>query len=102
MRLLLRWTGGLIIWAVGFNLLYGLHGIGCGAGWDNQPLGPLSAFRWLLLLGWLLPVAAGAWLVWRERHVRGSDDRLALVGAVIGVTATFATGVPVLFFPECV
>ena len=101
MRLLLRWTGGLIIWAIGFNLVYGLHGIGCGAGWDGQQMGPLSAFRWSLILGWLVPAVAGAWLVWHERDPVDRTGQIALAGAVIGLVATFATGAPILVFPAC-
>jgi len=101
MRLLLRWTGGLIVWAAGFNLLYALHGIGCSAGWDALPLGPFSGFRWSLILGWLAPATAGAWLVWRERRPRDRHGKLALACAVTGLAATITTGTPVLFFPDC-
>lgn len=101
MRLLLRWIAGLIVWAAGFNLLYALHGIGCGAGWDGRTIGPLSVFRWALVLGWLAPATVGAWLAWRERHPVDRAGRIALACAGVGLTATVATGAPVLFFPAC-
>ena len=54
MMFLARATAGLWIWAVGFSLLYGLHGIGCAGGWNMMTLSYGTVFRWALVGTWLL------------------------------------------------
>ena len=56
MMFLARATAGLWIWAVGFSLLYGLHGIGCAGGsggsgmWCGWPVSGVSVSTRSLLL----------------------------------------------------
>jgi hypothetical protein len=62
---LLRMTAGLFHWAVAFSVLYGLHGIGCSAGWERVAVAGTSLHRLLLILSWFLHGQAGLRGAWR-------------------------------------
>lgn len=98
MRLLLRAVAGLILWAVGFSIVYGIHGLACA----NTERAEADVYRWIILATWCATIAGSAGLVWRERGAGDFAGRLALAGATIGLCATVATGIPILVFPVCV
>lgn len=102
MKDLLRAIAGLILWAIAFSMLYGLHGLGCALGWDRQSVGPFTLFRLSLIATWIVAVAAAAGLCWFEWGKRGAVARLSLTIAGIGLAGTILIGTPVLFFPACV
>lgn len=103
MRLLARASAGLLFWAFGFSLLYGLHGIGCAYGWHSVELAGGTLFRWVMVGSWLLLCVVGAALIgWAKAAPAGLDRRLSLSSAVVGCAATLVTGVPVAVTSACV
>lgn len=103
MSVLLRLSAGLVVWAVAFCLLYGLHGIGCTRGWADIGLGPASLHRGVLVVAWLACVAAGIGVALWLRSARDTLlDRAAWHLALVGVAATLVTGLPILTLPACV
>jgi hypothetical protein len=101
---LARMTAGLVLWAIAFCVLYGLHGIGCAAGWAGVAAGPVSLHRMLLLLAWVACIAASlALALWLRRGAgHGLIERTAEVSAWVGLAATVVTGVPIVTLPVCV
>lgn len=105
MRALLRVLAGLIGWAVGFSILYGLHGIACARGWSAIGVGPTDRQRLVLVAAWLVSVAAIAiWtrLVWRRSP--GAVpllDWLARGSAVTGLFAMIISGLPIVIADPC-
>ncbi|MBC9205420.1 hypothetical protein IBL26_01125 [Roseomonas aerophila] len=103
MMLLARASAGLIFWAFGFSVLYGLHGIGCAYGWPSTEVGGGNLFRWVMVASWLLLCAGGAALIWLAKAApSGLERRLSLTSAVVGCAATFVTGLPVAVTSACV
>lgn len=103
MTALVRMSAGLIVWAVTFCVLYGLHGVGCTAGWPSTPLtGWLDLHRAILAAAWLAGIAAGVAVVLAFRAPR--PTLIARTGwrlAWVGLIATMATGLPILVLPAC-
>lgn len=92
---LLRMNAGLILWAVGFSLIYAVHGVGCAAA--ASWVGPVMRTIWLMILG--LHVAL---LLWLYRVDRGTGlDRIGVWTAVAGAGATLITGLPVALPTSC-
>ncbi|MBE7184051.1 MAG: hypothetical protein INR68_06555 [Methylobacterium mesophilicum] len=108
MSFLFRISLGLIVWAAGFSLVYALHGMGCALGWPQTALGPFSLFRWVLLGGWALTLAAGVAVVaWNLRlGISGEtgrfETRLARISAFAGLGATAVSCAPIAFSAACV
>ncbi len=100
---LIRMTAGLILWGIAFAVLYGLHGIGCAAGWAGTVAGPVSVQHLVLGTVWIGFVAGGIALAWASR--RGGDElveRTAWRLGVVGAAATLVTGLPIVTLPACV
>jgi len=103
MMLLARASAGLLFWAFGFSVLYGLHGIGCAYGWHTMDIAGGNLFRWVLVASWLLLCAGGAALIVLAKAApAGLERRLSLTSAVVGCVSTFVTGVPVAVTSACV
>ena len=103
MMLLIHGSAGLLFWAFGFSLLYGLHGLGCGLGWPLVELAGGSLFRWTMIGTWLLLCAGGVLLIGLARRApAGLGRRLALVSALVGLGATLVTGAPVVVASACI
>lgn len=107
MALVIRSLGGLLIWALGFALLYGLHGMVCAAGWGARPLaGPLTLAGAALIGAWLL-LLAGAALFALALHREGRHgqsgflQRLGLIGAWSGLLGLAFMGAAVLLPAHC-
>lgn len=113
-RLLLPAAGGLLGWAAAFVLIYGLHGLGCAAGWDKVDLGSASLQRAVLVLSWTGCVLVSALWVLRarrrrtgHRHHAGADGasglllRLAEASAWMGLVATVVSLLPVATHSLC-
>jgi len=100
---LLRMTAGLIVWAIAFYALYGLHGVGCAAGWASaRTIGGLSVHHATMLAAWLACIAAASGVcVALRRHGDGMIDRTSWTLAVVGLLATIVTGLPIVFVPAC-
>lgn len=103
-------VAGFAIWSSGFVLLYGVHALGCRAGWTGMEFGPLSVQRVVLLAIWIAHIAAGlalfAPLRVAARRWNGGAGRF-LNAASVAVTAaavvsTVWIGAPVLFLAVCV
>lgn len=102
MMFLARASAGLILWATGFSLLYGLHGIGCASGWTEVPVAGGTLFRWLLVATWMLLCAAAAILTRLMRAApSGLERRLGVASAVVGFAALLITGAPVVLTSAC-
>ncbi|PZN93105.1 MAG: hypothetical protein DCF31_13640 [Alphaproteobacteria bacterium] len=105
MSALLRVLAGLIGWAAGFSILYGLHGIACARGWSAVDVGLLDLQRLVLGLAWLGGVAAIAvWTLVTWRTPPGAMpllDRLALGSAIAGLFAMIVSGVPIVMTDPC-
>lgn len=91
-RLLLM-AGGFVIWSGAFVVLYGALSVGCELGWHETFLaGPLTLQRAMLVILFVLSVAAGAaWIVLLARSARESEgtarfiDRVSLLVAWAGL-----------------
>ncbi|MFV0623192.1 hypothetical protein ACBY01_04155 [Sphingomonas sp. ac-8] len=102
MRLLIRLLAGLTLWAAAFALLYGLHGIGCAVGWDRRIVAGVSVQHGALAGAWFVSLVAAALLAWRLRRPRATVlDRATAALGLVGLAATFATGLPILTAPAC-
>lgn len=102
-RWLLGATGGLLLWASSFVVLYALLSLGCEAGWHTRPLAGTNLLTGVLVGAWLVHVLALAtlwkWLGgWPQD---GPQPRLARVLAAVALAATVWTGWPVLALPPC-
>jgi hypothetical protein len=98
---------GLMLWAVGFNLLYAVHGLGCGLGWgDRVLLGPFTLLNAALVPLWLMCLALGAVALRRAMRLRAEGVEPALraaglVGGWAGLMGLVVTGAPVLLPAHC-
>lgn len=102
MNRIARLVSGLLLWAAGFALLYGLHGIGCAEGWDRQLMGGVSRQRALLAAAWLLTLVAGVLLaLWLRRDAEDMLGRAALWLGWAGVGATLVGGLAIWMVPAC-
>lgn len=94
---------GPLLWAIGFSMLYAMHGAGCAWGWPSvaTPLGSLHHLVLILLWGFFL--TGGLVLaLWQGR--KGGDGRAAeivRIGAWTGLGATLLTLFPVLGISSC-
>lgn len=106
MALVMRVLAGLLLWAAGFSVLYGLHGVGCAVGWGNARFGPVTVLSVVLVGTWLAFVAmASVWLVvlWRRDGLAQSDllRKVGLISALSGLGGLLFTGAPVLLPAHC-
>lgn len=102
MKLLARASAGLWLWALGFSLLYALHGIGCARGWHRMPLLGGTMFGWATIGLWLaLAAMSAAPIWWASRAPPGLERRLALSSAVTGFVGILVTGSPVIATSAC-
>lgn len=107
---LLWLVAGFTVWAAGFSALYGLHAVGCRAGWEEAALAGLSANRIVLLVTYIGHVALGAALWFPlDRMARRWEGpsaetlrRAAIMVTIAAVVSTLWTGAPVLFLETCV
>lgn len=108
-RAMVGLIAGYLVWSLCFVVLYSLLSVGCEAGWHHYRLLGINLLSWLLVLAWLLHVAAAAWLVWR---VKSSDPeqlerngrfmrRVTLLLHVTALAGTIWIGIPVLGLPPC-
>jgi hypothetical protein len=106
MALVMRVLAGLLLWAAGFTILYGLHGLGCAVGWADVRLGPVSLLSMVLVGTWLAFLALAlltALLLWRGDGFGQSGflRRVGLISALAGLGGLIFTGAPVLLPAHC-
>lgn len=102
MMFLARASAGLWLWALGFSLLYSLHGVGCASGWNDLRMEGGTLFRWILVSSWvLLCLAATAVAWWTWAAPSGFERGLGLASALAGLAAIFITGAPVVLTSAC-
>jgi hypothetical protein len=105
MALLIRLLVGLTLWAGGFMLLYGLHGYGCAAGWNQRSAGPLTHLGLVLVGSWagLLALAGLFTLALHRYPHRGNQmlSRLAFISAWSGIAGLLFMGAPVVLAARC-
>lgn len=104
MIVLLRLSAGLIGWAAAFCLVYGLHGIGCAAGWEARGPGAIGLHRLVLLAAWGVSLAATLAIALALHRRRGAAilGRASAATGWIGFAATAFTFLPILVVPACV
>lgn len=103
-------VAGFTLWGAGFSALYGLHAVGCRAGWEEAAFAGLSVNRIVLLLTYIGHVALGAALwfpldrIARRWQGPSADTvrRVAIMVTIAAVISTLWTGAPVLFLETCV
>lgn len=107
MALVTRLFRGLLVWAAGFSVIYGAHGLGCGLGWGERTvLGPFTPLNMALIPLWLTCLFVAAWAL---RHAAGDSStleepalrRAALIGGWAGLVGLVVTGAPVLLPAHC-
>jgi hypothetical protein len=101
-------AAGLLVWGSCFVVLYGLHAVGCSAGW-HDPGSYASPLRLALLAAWALHLGVLVWLVAHYRRAAPGGDRtsgfLRLAAWTLGLVALAATlwiGAPVALLDLCV
>ncbi len=100
---LARASAGLILWAAGFSLLYGLHGLGCASDWNEVQVAGGTLFRWLLVSTWMLLCLGAAAVIRLARAApSGLERRLSVTSAAAGLAAILITGAPVVLTSACV
>ena len=96
---------GFLVWGSSFVVLYGLASIGCGLGWQDAAIGPISLLRLVLVAAWALHLAA-FWplaALARAGARPGGFLSLATWGTqVAGAVATVWTGLPAATIASCV
>ena len=104
---LLAVVAGLLVWAAGFSVLYGLSALGCEFGWTDRALAGLSLFKLVLVLVWVLHIVMLAFLL-RWSWMRPAEGRLEnflrSVGSTLaaaGFAAMIWTGLPILTTSPC-
>lgn len=103
-------VAGFSVWAAGFSALYGLHAIGCRAGWEEAELVGLSVNRWALIGVYLAHIAAGAALYLPLRTIAGrwqgesarTMRRAAVALTLAALASTIWIGAPVLVLEGCI
>lgn len=105
MALVIRLLGGLTLWAVGFSVLYALHGYGCAASWGKTPVGPFTVLGLSLIGLWLVMLMAAGLFVFAVEQTPGRPDdmmtRLARIGAWGGLIGLLFMGAPVGLPAHC-
>ena len=102
MKLLGRMSAGLIFWAFGFALLYGLHGIGCARGWHTVAAGGGTLFGWIMISAWIILMGGALAIVGSSlRTASGWAGRLAVALALGGLAGILLTGAPVALTTAC-
>ncbi|PZO00964.1 MAG: hypothetical protein DCF30_08585 [Hyphomicrobiales bacterium] len=107
MALVNQLFGGLLIWAVGFSVIYAGHGLGCGLGWgEHLVLGPFTPLNIALIPVWLAFVLIAVWALRRASHAGETSEepamrRAGLVGGWAGLVGMVVTGAPVLLPAHC-
>jgi len=110
----MKWLGlvlaGPMIWAIGFSVVYGLHGAGCARGWTEVSVaGGITLFDAALWAGWLATLAANTLLllalsparVDSLAPARDTTGRMPRTGAWIGLGASFFSLLPVAVASSC-
>ena len=89
------------LWAVGFALVYGLHGLGCAQGWTTQEVAGITLHRLAMVAAWVGTLLAC--LLALMCLPRGPDlpQRLPRIGAWTGLGATIFTLLPLLVATSC-
>ena len=95
----------LLLWLALFSGVYGLHGIGCGLGWPDVEIGPVSLHRGALVLAWIGAILLQSVLLFamwrtfpcRQPFVQG----LSLTLALSALAATVWTLFPASFASSC-
>jgi hypothetical protein len=101
----LRIMAPMLLWLALFSGVYGLHGLGCGLGWEGVAIGGRSLHRTALaaalaasvaLQAGLLVLLAGPW-----RSAAPFARRLSLALAIAAVAALAWALVPVAVTTSC-
>lgn len=103
-------VAGFSVWAGGFSALYGLHAIGCRAGWEEMDFAGLSLNRWALIGVYLAHIAAGVALYLPLRTIAGrwqgesarTMRRVAVALTLAALASTIWSGAPVLVLEGCI
>ncbi|MFU8823763.1 hypothetical protein [Yoonia sp.] len=99
MRWLFLTLAGPTLWAVMFSIVYALHGVVCAGVAGPEGLG-LGA-RWMLIVVWVLGLAAFVPLYRALPHGGELTQYLPRLGVWIGLAATAFTLFPVVFVTSC-
>jgi hypothetical protein len=95
----------LLVWLALFSGVYGLHGIGCGLGWPDMPVGVLSLHRLALISAFAAALAIQSLILLALarpfRSARRFVQNLTLTLAVTALLATGWTLIPVTFASSC-
>ncbi|WP_242494217.1 hypothetical protein [Salipiger sp. IMCC34102] len=96
----------LLVWLASFSAIYGLHGIGCAAGWPDVALAGSSLFRLALLAAWIAAIVLQVAILIALRSTRFRADegfayRVSVALAWVGVVAILWTLFPLATVAEC-
>ncbi|NEW89353.1 hypothetical protein DU475_19090 [Rhodopseudomonas sp. WA056] len=106
---LLLIPAGFVIWASAFTLLYAALSLGCVAGWQSEVIAGMTPVRLVLLVVWLVHLAALIVLLIYCVHLRhrsadrtfGFLRRAAIGSTVAALAATVWTGVAIPAVTPC-
>jgi len=102
MTALLRLSAGLVVWAAGFCVIYGLHGIGCANDWPARSLAGFELHRLVLIAAWIATAAVNVGIaVWASARRADVLDRAAIITNWAAVAATVVTFLPLLPIAPC-
>ncbi|MGV3492498.1 MAG: hypothetical protein ACO1OY_01405 [Ramlibacter sp.] len=96
-------TGGLLVWASSFAVLYACLSLGCDAGWHARTWAGANLLTLALALAWLVHLLALAalWRWFGRWPAAGTLRRLARTLTAGALLATAWTGWPLLALPPC-
>ena len=110
---LLAATAGYIIWSIAFVFLYAFQGYACASGLDATRLFGLNLATAILLLIWIVHLAAGGALFAYARRAHSTAmnspeadterflANLSRLLAAAGVVSTVYIGAPVIILDPC-
>ncbi len=89
---LIRIVLAFLVWLAAFSAVYGLHGVGCAAGWSHLDVAGTSVFRMVLVAAALVAVLiqSAVLLVLNRPQLRSRSPFVAEVSTRLATAALIA------------
>jgi hypothetical protein len=100
----LRLSGGAIVWAAHFAVIYGFTGLACARGFSDEGAGWITAVPWVIGISTVLGSALAVLFivpVLRARRSADFTDWMSAGVAAFAINAMVLEGIAVLWVPVC-